>query len=354
MSRTHVKVVLVILLGLIASSRHLRIDANAAAQQNVAPKPASNTPLLNYKRVDWPIPATSSAGFPGGWNFVEVSGVATTPQGNVFVLHRGAYPIMEFESSGKFVRAFGDGLISEGKVLLAGRGVAPTFVAEVPGKTRYSAVYGPAGCTACGAHSIRVDPQGNLWVVDATGHVIYKLNQQGKEIMRLGTKGVSGTGHDTFNLPTDIGFAPTGEIYVADGYGNARLMKFSKEGKYLTEWGTRGKGPGQFGMLHYVVVDPQGRVYIGDRDNRTVQVFDSTGKLLDRWTGEHDGTEAVVLALTPDQRIWTGWVLRDLKGNIVGQLPDEAKGAHGIAVSSSGDVYFAKLQGGSIQKFVKQ
>ena len=95
---------------------------------------------------------------------------------------------MEFESNGKFVRSWGDGMFSEGKV-----GAIPEahWTAD---KSHYSAVYGPAGCTSCGAHSVRVDPQGNIWVIDAPGHVVYKLNPEGKEIMRLGTKGVSGNG----------------------------------------------------------------------------------------------------------------------------------------------------------------
>lgn len=103
-------------------------------------------------------------------------------------------------------------------------------------------MYGPAGCTACGAHSVRVDPSGNIWVVDAPGHVIYKLNSEGKEIMRLGTKGAAGRGPLNFNLPTDVAFAPNGDVYVTDGYGSARVVRYTRDGKYLLQWGTRGKG----------------------------------------------------------------------------------------------------------------
>ena len=137
--------------------------------------------------------------------------------------------------------------------------------------------------TSCGAHSIRVDAQGNIWAVDAPGHVIYKMNPQGKVIMQLGQKGVSGLGPTNFNLPTDVAFAPNGDVYVSDGYGNPRVVKYSRAGKYLLQWGTRGSGPGQFQLPHNVAVDARGRVYVTDRDNRRVEVFDSSGKFLSQW-----------------------------------------------------------------------
>ena len=203
--------------------------------------------LLAYRVVEWPTPATSAAGFPAAWNLIQASSVAVTASGNVLVFHRGAHPILEFESGGKFVRSWGDGMISEGKVAAIPKGN------WAPDRSHYSAVYGPPGCASCGAHSVRVDPQGNIWVVDAAGHVIYKMNQDGKEIMRLGTKGVAGSSPSTFNLPTDIAFAPNGDLYVSDGYGGARVVKFSRDGKYLLQWGKRGTGPGEFELPHNVV-----------------------------------------------------------------------------------------------------
>src|SRR5215471_5616511 len=185
----------------------------------------ANAPVLPYKLVEWPVPPTSVAGSPvGPWNFIQVASLAVTPRGGILVLHRGAYPLMEFESGGSLVRSWGDGLFSEGKV-----GGIPQ-AAWADDKSRYSAVYGPAGCTSCGAHSVRVDPHGNIWVVDAPGHVIYKLSPQGKELMCLGRKGRPGTGPHNFNLPTDIGFAPNGDLYVSDGYGSARVVKYSSDG----------------------------------------------------------------------------------------------------------------------------
>ena len=289
------------------------------------------------------MPSKSAAGAPGPWNFGQVSAVAANANGNVLMFHRGAHPIIEFESSGKFVRSWGDGMISEGKAFT----LAPPF--QVEGKTIHSAVYGPAGCTSCGAHSIRVDREGNIWAVDAGGHVVYKMSQQKRVLLQLGTKGVSGTGHNTFNLPTDVAFAPNGDIYVSDGYANERVVKFSPAGKYLLEWGKRGKGPGEFFLPHNVAVDATGRVYVTDRENQRIQVFDANGKFLHQWTGV-GGISA--LFMTKDQHLWAGGMLFDLDGKILGKLPGTT-GGHGMTVSESGDVYVAQLTG-VVEKFVKK
>lgn len=111
------------------------------------------------KLVEWPAPLNSAAGVPAAWNFIQVASVAVTKRGSVLVLHRGAHPIMEFETNGKFVRSWGDGMFSEGKVAAIPEAYWTTD------KSHYSAVYGPAGCASCGAHSVRVDPQDRKSVV---------------------------------------------------------------------------------------------------------------------------------------------------------------------------------------------
>jgi DNA-binding beta-propeller fold protein YncE len=136
---------------------------------------------------------------------------------------------------------------------------------------------------------------------------------------------------------------------VTDGYGGARVVKFSRDGKYLLEWGKRGTGPGEFGLPHNVVVDAQGLVYVTDRDNQRIQIFDANGKFLREWTGT-GGVSG--LALTRDGNIVTGSVVRDLKGAVIAKLPDAAP-AHGAAVDAAGNIYLAQLSG-IVQKFVPQ
>ncbi len=318
----------------------------AQTRQAVGGQDANATiPDLPYKLVDWPAPPMTAAGVPGAWNLIQVASAAVTPRGTVLVLHRGAHPVMEFESGGRFVRSWGDGMFSEGKV------AAIPEAYWTNDKSHYSAVYGPAGCASCGAHSIRVDPQGNIWIIDAPGHVVYKMSPDWKEVMRLGTKGTAGTGRNTFNLPTDVAFGPSGDVYVTDGYGSARVVKYSPDGQYSLEWGRRGKGPGEFGLPHNVVIDREGRVYVTDRDNQRIQVFDANGTFLTQWVGT-GGISG--LAITKDQRIWTGGILRDLDGKVLGRLSGPGvAGAHGVAVTEAGDVYLSQL-GGFVQKFVKQ
>jgi DNA-binding beta-propeller fold protein YncE len=317
----------------------------ALGQQGNVPRLGASAATLGYKEaLDWPILATNAAGTPAAWNFIQVSGVAIDSRGHILVLHRGAHPLLEFESTGKFVRPWDNVIFSEGKVATIAAGD------RAPGRSIYSAVYGPAGCDSCGAHSVRVDPEHNIWVVDAAGQVIYKMDPQGKVIMQLGQRGVAGMGHNSFNLPTDVAFAPNGDFYVSDGYANARVVKFSHDGKYLLEWGTRGTGPGQFELPHNVVVDALGRVYVTDRENQRIEVFDANGKFLNQWL-TFEGVSGLVM--TKDQHLWAGAVLLNLEGQVVGRLPNgSAASGHGIAVSDSGDVYLAQLNG-KVQKFVK-
>jgi len=293
---------------------------------------------LGYKAVpDWP-------DLPAGWNFGEVAGVAAGAGGRVLLFHRGPHPIMEFESGGKFVRSWGDGMIS-------------WFPG--PNTPTYGLIPARPACDSCGAHSVRIDPEGNIWTIDAGGHVVVKMNPKGRVILQLGRKGVLGTGRGNFNMPTDVAFAPNGDFYVTDGYGNSRVVKFSREGQYLLEWGTKGSGPGEFLLPHAVVLDARQRVYVSDRENRRIEVFDSGGKFLTQWAniGGFSG-----LAITKDQQIWAAGggnvVLLNLEGQILGRLappgnlPGQVSAAHGIAVSDAGEVYVGELNW-RVQKFVK-
>jgi DNA-binding beta-propeller fold protein YncE len=147
-------------------------------------------------------------------------------------------------------------------------------------------------------HGIEIDPDGNVWVTDAVaanrtprgdkrGQQVVKFSPDGKVLLRLGTPGEPGAGTDHFNSPSDVVVAPNGDIFVADGHneiGNNRVVKFSKDGKYLKEWGKTGYAPGEFRALHAIAMDSRGRIFVGDRSNNRVQLFDPEGKALAQWT----------------------------------------------------------------------
>ncbi|WP_406693876.1 peptidyl-alpha-hydroxyglycine alpha-amidating lyase family protein [Singulisphaera sp. Ch08] len=178
--------------------------------------------------------------------------------------------------------------------------------------------------------------------------------------MTLGTKGKPGTGPDHFNQPTDVAISPSGAFFVSDGYGNARVLAFSKEGRFLKEWGKRGTGDGEFRLPHAICLDRRGRIYVGDRENDRVQIFDPEGKFLASWTtggapfglglaGDGrlfvaDGRANRVTVLDPEGKPLTHW---GQKGTEPGQflLP------HAACLDSQGAVYVAEINGKRVQKF---
>jgi hypothetical protein len=149
-------------------------------------------------------------------------------------------------------------------------------------------------------HGLEVDPQGNVWVTDAAptertsgpdgrgrGHQVIKFGPTGEVLMRLGTAGVAGNDRTHFNAPSDIVVAPNGDVFVADGHGvatNNRVVKFGSDGRYIKEWGGTGTAPGQFRTMHAIAIDARGRVFVGDRDNNRIQLFDQEGAHLATWT----------------------------------------------------------------------
>jgi len=140
-------------------------------------------------------------------------------------------------------------------------------------------------------HGFHIDRDGNVWVADGNGpqgrgHAVYKLSPDGKVLMTLGKPNSAGAGDDEFNAPSDVVTAPNGDIFVADGHGektNARIVKFSKDGKFIKTWGKEGKGPGEFNQPHGIAMDSQGRLFVADRANSRIQIFDQDGKFLTEW-----------------------------------------------------------------------
>jgi DNA-binding beta-propeller fold protein YncE len=252
--------------------------------------------------------------------------VATDKDDNLHVFHRGKRPILVFDKAGKLLRSWGDGLV----------------------KT---------------AHGLRIDHEGNVWTTDLGTHEVIKYDPHGKVLLTLGTKNKKGATQNTFNMPADVAVTPAGDVYVADGYGNSRVVKFSKDGKYLLEWGKKGKKPGEFNLVHAVFLDGKGRVYVGDRENNRIQVFDPEGKFLAEWK---DSGAPYGLFLEKNQRMLVAdgrgnrVNLLDLDGKVLGRwgMKGMAPGAfqmpHGICADATGAIYVAEGDGKRVQKFVKQ
>lgn len=259
---------------------------------------------------------------PDGWKFGRVSAVATDSANNVYAFQRGpkADPIVVFAPDGRYLRSWGKGLFS-------------------------------------GPHGLRIDAEQNVWITDTALHQVMKFSNAGRLLLTLGTKGKPGTDQNTFNRPTDIAFATNGDLYVADGYANSRIVKFSGEGRYLMEWGKPGRGPGEFQVPHGIAIDPAGLVYVADRENNRVQIFDGNGKFLNQWT--HTGSPQS-LFITKEGQLWMladrdrmevianeaigGRIMHlDLKtGKILGSM--ESPG-HWIDVARDGNIFIGSLTG---------
>ncbi len=285
----------------------------ATAQQ----QPASpDWPKLPYAvDPEWPR-------LPAGWTFEETPGIAVDAREHVFVLHRGPHSIMEFDKSGNLVRSWGDGVF-----------VRP--------------------------HGLRFDHEGNLWSADDQGHIVVKMDPLGRVRMVLGRKNTKGETKDTFNRPTDLAFLPNGDFFVSDGYGNSRVVKFNKDGQFLLAWGKKGTGEGEFNLPHAVAVDKRGRVYVGDRENYRMQVFDSNGKFITQW--KHVGSPWGIVVR--DEAIFmcdghNGRILKlNLNGEILGVLgsfgkhPGQFDFVHHLAMGPGGNLYTAEIKNWRAQKF---
>ena len=146
-------------------------------------------------------------------------------------------------------------------------------------------------------HSIRIDPQGNVWTTDAATSMVYKFTPSGRKLMEIAVGGLPSqcmdqqinpeserpSGPNDFCGTTDVAFAPNGHVFITDGYFNNRVMEYSADGTRLNEWGSAGTGPGQFRLPHSIVIDETGVIFVSDRENGRIQRFDLTGKYLGEW-----------------------------------------------------------------------
>lgn len=188
---------------------------------------------------------------PNGMKWGETPGMAIDSKGTIFAFTRAEPPVIEFNAAGKVLRTWGDKMF-----------VWP--------------------------HGIRVDRFGYLWITDGrdadgNGQMVYKYSPDRKLVMTIGTKGVAGDGPYTFNGVTDVAVAPNGDIFITDGHVNSRVVKYTKDGKFIKAWGKKGTGPGEFNLPHSVAIDSRGRLLVADRSNHRIQLFDQEGTFLEQW-----------------------------------------------------------------------
>ena len=273
-------------------------------------------PKLPHQVVaDW-------AKLPAGWYFGEVAGVDVDADDNVWVFARGKHPVIQFDSAGNMLQAWN----------------------QFPAKE---------------AHALRVGPEGHIWTVDVSDHHVMKSTPEGRLVMILGRHPAADS--KSFNRPATLTFAPNGDIYIADGYINGRVMKFNSEGEFLMQFGRPGSGPGEFGRVHDIALGKDGLIYVADPDNYRIQIFNEDGKLLDQWTdlGQihaiyYVEREDVLYMSDTGQRL----LKVDMNGKVLGQLssygkvPGKIDIAHYLAVDSTGAIYVAELNNWRVQKFV--
>jgi DNA-binding beta-propeller fold protein YncE len=203
--------------------------------------------------------------------------------------------------------------------------------------------------------------------VDVEAHAVFKMSPEGRILMILGQQGAkpgNDSAEDGFNRPTNVAFRANGNVYVSDGYVNSRIVELNPAGEFVKKWGTKGTGDGQFNLVHDVTVDGQGRVYVADRTNERVQVFDADGKYLSQWSGI--GAPWGLYYSAKEQAIWmcdgkyNRIVKLNLEGQILGALsswgktPGKVDFAHSIAVDpADGSIYVAEIKNWRVQKWTK-
>ncbi len=351
----------------LAPGRHFNVTivkitpAAAAAQAPAAAPRAGNAAPRN----DLPQPYRTTRDWgelPAGMKWPAVTAVEPAPDGSIYVIQRcfenscagrSEPPILKYNKDGKLVSTFGQNMFNF-----------------------------PHGAT--------VDREGNLWVTDARGgsgkgHQVFKFSPQGKVLMTLGKAGVSGSGSGLFDQPTDVVVAANGDIFVTDSHRGAadrpslnnRVVKFTRDGRFVKEWGKKGSGPGEMSEPHTIAMDSRGRLFVGDRENNRILIFDQDGTYLDEWRqfGRPSG-----IFITADDTIYvadsesgpdTG--ARELpgirKGIRIGSARDgsvtafiedmestrdEHSGAEGVGVDAAGNVYGAVVRRQMLERHVRK
>jgi DNA-binding beta-propeller fold protein YncE len=271
---------------------------------------------------------------PDGLRYVEATAVAVDSKDRVYVFNRGEHPVIVFDRDGRFLRSWGEGLFSR-------------------------------------AHGITIGPDDSLWLTDDGNHTIRQFTPEGKLLLTIGAAGRPADPHSgkPFNRPTHVALCPhTGDIYISDGYGNSRVHKYDPKGRHLLSWGEPGTDPGCFNVPHNMATDGDGYVYVADRENHRVQVFDANGRyqgqlnnlhrpcglFADRRNGgrlyvgelpSHLAVNAAVPNIGARVSIVTlkGGLLARVGDRFAGEKPGQFVAPHGVAVDSRGDLYVAEV-----------
>lgn len=307
--------------------------------------PAAPVQAPDYRVVHgWPT-------LPEGEVLGSVAGVGVDSHGNVFVFHRAG-------------RTWPDSDVLD---LTA---IALPTIDVFDGRSGALSTRWGANLFAM-PHGLTIDDHDNVWLTDVALQQVYKYSHDGHLLLALGERGVAGNDAGHFNRPTAVAVAPDGSFYVSDGYRNTRVMKFSADGKFLFQWGSKGSGPGQFDLPHGIALDAAGKVYVADRSNLRIQVFDSSGHFLSQWLGDQLGRPYAIALdqrgnayiadggdqpkAPPDRSAWvevspSGVPLTRVGrfGNYDGQF----EMAHSIAVDAQGAIYVGDIKGARVQKFV--
>jgi DNA-binding beta-propeller fold protein YncE len=271
---------------------------------------------------------------PDGWRYVEAAGVAVDSKDNVYVFNRGEHPLIGFDRDGNFLRSWGEGLMKR-------------------------------------PHGITMGPDDDVWLTDDGNHTIRKFTVDGKLLLTIGEpdRPAPLESGRPFNRPTHVALSPTtGDLFISDGYGNSRVHKYDPKGRHLVSWGEPGTDPGCFNIPHNIATDVEGQMYVADRENHRIQIFDAGGRYLDQINNLHRpwalfvdgrrggqiyvgeaGTDLSVnqqvanlggrvSILTPD-----GELLARIGSPFRGEKPGEFIAPHGVVTDSRGDLYVAEV-----------
>jgi streptogramin lyase len=277
----------------------------------------------------------------------EMPGLAVDSRDQVWIYTRAVPPVQLYSAGGEFIRSFGEGIVKK-------------------------------------AHHIKLDGEGKVWLADIGSHAVFQFSPEGKLLRTLGTPGAAGADQSHLNQPTDMAITAAGEVFISDGYGNNRVVHYDAEGRFVKSWGELGSRPGEFSLPHAIVLDPRGRLYVADRNNARVQVFDQEGKLLSEWRdllvpwglwvtpagdlwacgsspmawrkGDSNlgvpPKDQLFMKLSPEGKVLQLWTVP--KGKDGAEEKGELNWVHCLALDSKGNIYAGDIKGKRAQKFVKQ